>query len=254
LTYETLSEHLPKPNSRNKEATGHFIKGDVIDVALYVKHENQKNPIVLLSADPKIPGGKDHESLYGEETDVWRRTTIRENIDVELRQKYYTEAADKFEYDIPQNGVIYAPNVTVFRESQKKGYSLKEPEQLSFALISPLIKISPKEEQNRPELNAAELDLYKKKIASVFLAGIANGHDSVVLTAFGCGYANNRPSQVAEVMFQVVRQFRFSFTSIVFAILDNKQSQKKNPTGNVQPFEVAYKTMAKQSQKPNVQN
>jgi len=243
-TFEDLAEHLPKGKG-NKKTTAHMIKSDIIDVALYVKHEIQKNPLVLVSVDPRIPGGKDHSAIFGEEVSFYRRTTLAENIDVDRRGKYY-EGKDKFVYDIPANGALYIPNVFVIRESQKKGYAFKAPEQISLVCIPPVMKKCGPSDTERPELSPSELELVKKKLATVLLIALAHGHDSVVLTAFGCGYANNRPNQIAQAYVDVIKDFRSCFSNIVFSVIDNQQSKKRNPEGNIGPFEAAFKNL-----KPN---
>ena len=81
----------------------HFVKCDILDVALYVKKRMFINPLVLVMGDPTVPGGKDHLHFNGLELDVWRRSAIRECLEKERRGKYSKkDEEDKFVYNITE--------------------------------------------------------------------------------------------------------------------------------------------------------
>jgi len=61
-----------------------------------------------------------------------------------------------------------------------------------------------------------------------FKVAIANGHDSIVLSAFGCGAYRCPPRQVAELFKQVIGEYGSYFKKIVFAIKQQPDDQRDN--------------------------
>lgn len=75
------------------------------------------------------------------------------------------------------------------------------------------------------------------------IAAIHN-HDSIVLSAFGCGAFRNPPKHMAELFHSVFleKEFLNKFNNIVFAIISDHNSGKEhNPEGNFLPFEREFK-------------
>jgi len=76
--------------------------------------------------------------------------------------------------------------------------------------------------------------------------GIAkdNGHDSIVLSAFGCGAYGNPPKHMAELFREVIcTQYSGAFKHIVFAIIDDHNTgQDHNPVGNLSEFASVFNT------------
>eukprot|EP01091_Cochliopodium_minus_P015806 TRINITY_DN5718_c1_g2_i3.p1 TRINITY_DN5718_c1_g2~~TRINITY_DN5718_c1_g2_i3.p1 ORF type:complete len:551 (+),score=192.53 TRINITY_DN5718_c1_g2_i3:771-2423(+) len=241
--YYQLEKFLPADGVKGTtKTTAHFIKSDILDVGLFIKREIKKNPLVLVSGDPRIPGGKDHRCLFGEEISIWRRTAIREYLEEDKRKKFFGEGdKDDFVYDIAQNGAVYCPDVPVFRSNPKKGYSFIEPETLSFVIIPPIL--NPVLVNHR--LKEEDAEILRKKITLIFLTALANNHDAVVVTAFGCGYAQNPPQHVAEIFTEVINRFRNFFANIAFAIIDNANARKNSPEGNIVPFSNVFNSLQK---------
>ena len=82
-----------------------------------------------------------------------------------------------------------------------------------------------------------------EKIRTIFRIGMANGHDSLVLSAFGCGAFANPPAHIAKLFHQVMEEdeFKNRFKLIDFAILDGyKTGMSHNPEGNLMPFKREF--------------
>jgi len=79
----------------------------------------------------------------------------------------------------------------------------------------------------------------KEKIRLILRIGLLHGHDSLVLSAFGCGAFCNPPYHIAQLFWEVIEhQFFHSFKHICFAIFDDHNTrQQHNPLGNVLPFQ-----------------
>lgn len=75
-------------------------------------------------------------------------------------------------------------------------------------------------------------ELWRARIARVFDIALANGHESLVLGAWGCGAFKNDPTMVAAVFSEVAEKYDEQFELLWFAVLDVGLRQ-----GNFEPFE-----------------
>ena len=138
-------------------------------------------------------------------------------------------------------GGIYSGCVGFFRGPESEGYPLlDDPYGISVisvaAIAGPRIGkdgMMPREEEN----------LTLDKIRTIFRIGMDNGHDSLVLSAFGCGAFANPPAHIAKLFHQVMEEpeFKNAFRLIAFAILDGyRTGLRHNPEGNLLPFQKEF--------------
>lgn len=83
----------------------------------------------------------------------------------------------------------------------------------------------------------------KEKIRAILRIGKAEGHDSLILSAFGCGAFANPPEHMAELFRDVFAEAEFqdSFWLVVFAIINDHNTMKEhNPEGNLLPFQRVF--------------
>ena len=77
------------------------------------------------------------------------------------------------------------------------------------------------------------------KIRTIYRIALANGHDSIVLGAFGCGVYNLLPSEVSRLFYDILNEseFKGNFKKIVFAILETQKRGKViGSLGKFKPF------------------
>jgi uncharacterized protein (TIGR02452 family) len=144
-------------------------------------------------------------------------------------------------------GGIYSPNVTVFRDNGQTGFALREePFQTSIISVAALNFKSGHKTNNleyrsadggfTPEGKQVMLD----KIRTIYRIALLNGHDSIVLGAFGCGVFQLKPELVAVYFREVLQEneFRGKFHTVVFALLEGKGSARKKveEEGDYAPF------------------
>jgi len=233
---------------------------DCVDMAEQMISEGY-NPAILNLASAIHPGGgyengnkTQEESLcrssnlsislyqYGNPNDPKKKKAIRDSG--------VAHRADGYPLDLNYGG-IYTPSVTFFRYGKSKThcFGLREkPFQCAVITVAALsfndnhvysdnAEHRFKDSDNRltPEGNEVMLN----KIRTIFRMGVENGHDSLVLGAFGCGvYA--LPVDAVAGQFRTVMEepeFRNKFRKIVFAILEGK----RGPVGPEGKFAGFYR-------------
>lgn len=143
-------------------------------------------------------------------------------------------------YRLPEFGCVYSTNVFVFRASEASGYAfLPEPTPLSFLAVAayPNPQLTP----NKHELIPEVAEMAKKKLRNMFAVALIHGHDSLVLSAWGCGAFRNPPRHVAKLFKEVLSETDFlnRFKHISFAILDDHNARGE---GNYRPFAELFNT------------
>ena len=73
--------------------------------------------------------------------------------------------------------------------------------------------------------------LWRARIARVFEIAVSNGHDSMVLGAWGCGAFRNDPTMVARAFAEVIEKYEGQFELLLFAVWDVDLKG-----GNFEPF------------------
>ena len=210
--------------------------------------EQGYNPAVLNMASRRNPGGGVATGAGAQEETLFRRTNLfRSLYQFAPYAEQYGIRHSRYQYPLDRNfGGAYTPDAIYFRESELKGYALlEEPVSLSFITVAGM---------NRPDLTADgmiadhHVGPIKNKIRTIFRMGLANGHDSLVLGALGCGAFRNPPRHVARLFHEVMDEpeFRNRYRRIVFAILDDHNAhQKHNPEGNFKPFADEFAGMVR---------
>ena len=77
--------------------------------------------------------------------------------------------------------------------------------------------------------------LWRARIARVFEVALANGRDSLILGAWGCGAFRNDPTMVARAFADVIEKYDGQFELLHFAVLDVGGKQ-----GNFEPFQKQF--------------
>jgi len=200
------------------------------------------HPAVLNMASFSTPGGGVTKGSAAQEESIFRRSNIAlslyqyhpvgENYGLKQREQQYP-----LDYNY---GGIYTPKVTVFRKSEKENCEfLEEPFKVDIISVSAV---------KRPALKKGKIvpwtcDVILNKIRQILDIAIANGNDSVVLGAFGCGAYATPPDQMAELFKKVLdnENYKNAFRVISFAIIDDKNAYREhNPEGNLKPFKDVF--------------
>ena len=170
---------------------------DAIEVAL-----EMVDPLVMILADAHVPGG----CLLGggnmQEESLFRRTALYAYLKKEA-------------YPIGPEEALYARDVTVFFDTEARGFAPLDPEtRLSF-VACPGIKLPLMD--NRGRLLPADAEALAKKIRLIVQVAVEEGHTHLVAGAMGCGVWGCPPTHVAEIFRDVLAGS--PLVHVTFAIL-----------------------------------
>ncbi|MBR5906143.1 MAG: TIGR02452 family protein [Bacteroidales bacterium] len=208
------------------------------------------NPAVLNLADCYTACGWYPRGSRAQEESICRVTTLSRSL-----YQYYTEnmaqtVGVNFKgkgYPMDYHfGGIYSPGVTVFRDSAELFRLMDEPYKVSVISVAAL---NFRERDDRPARDGQYraddggftpegLTIMQDKIRTIYRIALVNGHDSLVLGAFGCGAFRLRSDIVARLFRDILQEDEFigSFKEIRFAILEWGNPSEAGRNGRFAPF------------------
>ena len=204
-------------------------------------------PAMLNLADLYTPGGLVEYGSGAQEENLCRRSNlilslyqfsrarIRRYHDLGLVQNVEQYPMDK------RFGGVYSGIVTFFRGPESSG-SLLEDKPYNIPVISVAALSGPRIGADGMMLQP-EVDITLDKMRTIFRIGQARRHDSLVLSAMGCGAFANPPAHIARLFHQVMEEdeFKNKFKLIDFSILDGyRTGMRHNPEGNLLPFQREF--------------
>jgi uncharacterized protein (TIGR02452 family) len=205
------------------------------------------NPAMLNLADLYTPGGIVEYGSGAQEENLCRRS----NLILSLYQFSHPRICQYPDLGLRQNeaqypmderyGGVYSGIVTFFRGPESTGSQLDETP-YNIPVISVAALSGPRIGADGMMLQP-EVDITLDKIRTIFRIGMANFHDSLVLSALGCGAFANPPAHIAKLFHQVIEEdeFKNTFRLIDFAILDGyRTGLSHNPEGNLKPFQREF--------------
>ena len=192
---------------------------------------NGYRPILLNMANLHTPGGGVLNGARAQEESLFRRS----NLCVSLYQydEYHAgligvpPSEDRYPMN-RETGGIYSGRVVFFRSGPDNGDGLMDdPFECAVVSVAAI---------NRPELDgngkivpwAAETT--KTKIRTMLRIGILNGHDAIVLGAWGCGAFRNPPEHMARLFHEILceKEFMNKYRVVRFAVIDDHNSKHGN--------------------------
>jgi len=181
-----------------------------------------------------LVGGGYLSGAGAQEENLFRRTNYVQHL---ADPGKIFDPGRKWSYRLPEFSCVYSKNVQIFRAAESQGYAfLENPVPMSFLAVAAYP--NPQcEGQKSPErkLIPAFIEKVKKKIRLMLSVGLDQGHDSVVLSAWGCGAFRNPPRHIASLFKEVLMetQLKNRYQHISFAIIDDHNARGE---GNFKPF------------------
>lgn len=205
------------------------------------------NPALLNFASAGHPGGGVETGARAQEETICRRSTLTRSIytfDAAFASKYGYNHSPGNNYPLGNLdfSAIYSPSVTVFREGLECTL-MENPYQVSVITCAALnlngryaLKLTP--DGHMPQ---RARDIMANKVRTIFRIALMQGHDSLVLGAFGCGAFRNPPAEVAAIFHSVLNEpeFKDKFRLVTFSIIEDHNSKNANLTAFEKEFGFA---------------
>ena len=198
------------------------------------------HPLLLNMANAKTTGGGYRKGDGAQEENLFRRSNYYRSLDLELddgqptHRSLWTSTSVPFRekiYPIADFGAIYTSGLTVFRQTEEKGYALMDEPMSNVCALAIAAYRKPRLTDSnllQPKYSIGT----RKKVETIFAIGQHQQHDCLVLSAFGCGAFHNPPAHLAQIFKSVIEQYAGFFQKIVFAIIDDHNAAH----GNYRPF------------------
>ena len=231
---------------------------DCIEVAKKLLDSGLR-PAILNLASRRHPCGGYDAGLNAQEEALCRASTLSQSLYQYYDEKYrcVREARVPMHYnayplDIDFGG-IYSPDVTFFREGKKKYFAFREQPFKCGVITVAALSFRESNRYCNDELHfmapgggfseqGEKVQL--NKVRTIYRLALKNGHDSLVLGAFGCG-VNKLPCDAVANQFKTVLdepEFKGKFKAIVFAIMEGRGSARKpvEENGKFAPFYTTF--------------
>lgn len=181
-----------------------------------------KNICVLNFASASNPGGGVIRGSSAQEEAICRCSTLYKNLKEEnVWEKFYMPHRRQ-KNPLHNDDCIYTPNVVVFKSDTAYPEILPEEKWYKVNVVTcaaPNLRERPGDRNIAVKMKRTELQkLHEKRIREVLRIAADMGNEVVILGAFGCGVFSNPPETVAEAMKTVVREYRYQFETIEFAV------------------------------------
>ncbi len=242
----------------NAETKTGCVNADCVDVAEQMLMDGL-HPAILNLASRRRPGGGYDRGMGAQEETLCRLSTLSQSLYQYYDPKYKcvqeAEVPHRFNaYPLDINfGGIYSPDAVFFRKNLRDGYAFREkPFVCGVITVAALSFREPNNYCNEerqymapdggftPQGDAIQLN----KIRTIYRIALANGHDSVVLGAFGCGVNKLPCDAVAKQFGRVLEEpeFKGKFKALVFAILEGRGSPHRpiEEEGRFAPFYAMF--------------
>lgn len=194
--------------------------------SLYSKYKEARIGI-LNFASATNPGGGVIRGSNAQEECICRCTTLYPCLATESLQKDYYAYHKKRRNPLYTDRCIFTPNILVFKTDEKWPKLCAEEEWFPVDVIScaaPNLRgglqdyrdFLDKTDVLKPEEQIGEL--LRRRIRGILQVAVNQHIDILVLGAFGCGAFCNSPHVVAEAFKEVLKDYRYSFKEIEFAV------------------------------------
>ena len=209
-----------------------YSKQDPMDKELY----NNNDMLIVITSGFVSPAGGGYLSGAGaQEENLFRRTNYVQHL-ADPDNEFDPER--KWSYRLPEFSCVYSTNVFIIRAAEAEGYAfLRKPIAMSFVALSAYC--SPALTKDKQRLIPQVAENTKRKIRCMLATGLYHDHDSLVLSALGCGAFRNPPRHMAELFKEVLEEDEFAnkYKHISFAIIDDHNARRE---GNYQPFKEVF--------------
>ena len=164
-----------------------LVKNDTLEIALKYKH---LNPLILIFADDKNPGGTIISNM--QEESLFKRSNLHEHLTPDL-------------YPLNKDEAILTKKVQAF--------GANDSSLLDFISCAALKNFDHKDE--------IEILITKNKIRLILNVALEYEYKTIILGAWGCGAYHNDPKVIASYFKEIIFNENYInyFDNIIFAII-----------------------------------
>ncbi len=181
-------------------------------------HDEGETTVALNFASAKNPGGGFLSGARAQEESIARASGLYACIEGNPMYAFHRARRDA----MYTHYAIYSPAVPVFRDDE--GTFLPEPYPLALITCpAPNAGAVLKKDPGRAAALDAEL---RSRIDLVLTIGAAQGHETIVLGAWGCGAFGGDPVKTAAAFADALDRWSGVFRRVVFAIFDMTKDQR----------------------------
>lgn len=174
-----------------------------------------KKKILLLNfASAKNAGGGFLNGSQAQEESIARASGLYNCL---LRAPEYYKVHRGMKSCLYTDNMIYSPGVPIIKDEE--GRLLEQP--VTAAIITSAAVNAGVVRQREPGMASRIKDVMAKRLDKVLLVSYLNGHETLVLGAWGCGVFQNDPAMIAGLFHEALtKRFKGAFRSVCFAVLD----------------------------------
>ena len=220
-----------KPNSRSSPTHISILHITTLDAARLLENVYRSNPSedgitgILNFASATKPGGGFKNGAEAQEESIVRSSTLYSSLETNEAQKFYklhTRESVENAAAYYSHGMIYSPNISIFRDDDGNWTYPFRVDVLSCAAVNAgeLLKAS-----NGPMRSGLEVGIEKEmteRMGRILYLFEEKGVQNIVLGTFGTGVFGNSVSIVARIWGHLLllpeARFKDSFDRIIFAI------------------------------------
>lgn len=214
--------YVQKDFSRSAEQAGFEttteVRNETTNEGLYrMTAEGLEHVFVLNFASAKKPGGGFLNGKQAQEECISRTSTLYPSL-LACNDFYVDNAAYGNELNL--DAQIYSPGVLFIKDDF--GNYIQPVE--ACVLTSPAPNLAKLDLEVPPNENEALRVLLRNRIYVILRAAHENGHENLLLGAWGCGVFRNDPVMIADLFEEVLwTQFANCFRRVVFSVYDNRE-------------------------------
>lgn len=215
---ESLEELIHELEFRKEYNTKiEVVHEDSISCVLRLARENETDVMCLNFASAKNPGGGFLNGALAQEESLAVSSSL---YDCQMNAFEFYETHRNMKSCIYTDGMIYSPNVPVFRNNKGELLDTFVPvDFITSAAVNTGVVV-----RREPEKATLIQAIMEKRIEKMLSLCIKHNNKTLVLGAWGCGVFQNDPEVIAQLFFEQLNgKFKNKFKRVVFAIYSRNE-------------------------------
>lgn len=185
-----------------------------VQALIEIHNDDPELKILCLNmASPSHFGGGVRKGARAQEEDLFRKT----DYPIHSGSEFYKKRIRKNEF-------VYTPDVSVVCDQDYN--SLKDDDFFMVDMIA-MSAINRPHTNNLNNLSQEDYDITLSKIENIFISGIVNNCDILVLGALGCGAFRNPVDNIVYAYNECLKKYKGFFKKIVFSVYSHKDINYK---------------------------